>query len=76
MAELRVENHGKHIAVITLDNEARRNAMTREMLAKLAGRWDELAVSEYRCVVVTGAGGTGFCSGADVSGAVGGKAPD
>jgi len=68
MAELRVENHGKHVAVITLDNEARRNAMTREMLAKLAGLWDELAVSEYRCVVVTGAGGKGFCSGADVSG--------
>lgn len=68
MAELRVETHDKHIAVITLDNEARRNAMTRAMLSELADLWDELAVSDHRCVVITGAGDRGFCSGADVSG--------
>ena len=68
MAELKVEDHGKHIAVITLVNEARRNAMTRQMLMELADLWDDLAVSAHRCVVITGAGNRGFCSGADVSG--------
>ena len=68
MAELKVEDHGKHIAIITLVNEARRNAMTRQMLMELADLWDDLAVSAHRCVVITGAGDRGFCSGADVSG--------
>lgn len=68
MAELKVENHGEHIALITLVNEARRNAMTRQMLLELADLWDDLAVSSHRCVVITGAGVRGFCSGADVSG--------
>lgn len=68
MAELRVENHGKHIVVITLVNEERRNAMTRQMMGELAELWDDLAASEHRCIVITGAGDKGFCSGADVSG--------
>ena len=68
MAELRVEDHGKHIAVITLVNEARRNAMTRAMMSELADLWDDLARSDHRCVVITGAGNKGFCAGADVSG--------
>jgi enoyl-CoA hydratase len=52
MAELRVEDHGKHIAVITLVNENRRNAMTRTMMAELADLWDDLALSDHRCVVI------------------------
>ena len=68
MADLRVENHGKHIALITLDNEPRRNAMTRQMLFDLADLWDDLARSEHRCVIITGTGNKGFCAGADVSG--------
>lgn len=68
MPEVRLEEHGRHIAVVTLVNEARRNAMTRDMLADLARLWDELARSDHRCVVLTGAGGRAFCAGADVSG--------
>ena len=68
MADLRVENHGKHVALITLDNEPRRNAMTRQMLFDLADLWDDLARSEHRCVIITGTGNKGFCAGADVSG--------
>ncbi|MEE2688867.1 MAG: enoyl-CoA hydratase/isomerase family protein [Pseudomonadota bacterium] len=71
MAELKVEYYGKHVAIVTLVNEARRNAMTRQMLMELADLWDELAVSSHRCVVVTGTGDKGFCSGADVSGDLG-----
>ena len=68
MADLRVENHGKHVALITLDNEPRRNAMTRQMLYDMADLWDDLARSEHRCVIITGTGNKGFCAGADVSG--------
>lgn len=71
MADLRVENHGKHVALITLDNEPRRNAMTRQMLFDLADLWDDLARSEHRCVIITGTGNKGFCAGADVSGDLG-----
>lgn len=65
---IRLDEHGPHIAVVTLVNEARRNAMTRTMMAELARLWDELERSDHRCVVLTGAGGRGFCAGADVSG--------
>ena len=71
MADLRVENHGKHVALITLDNEPRRNAMTRQMLFDMADLWDDLARSEHRCVIITGTGNKGFCAGADVSGDLG-----
>jgi len=66
--EIRVESHGPHIAVVTIDNPARRNAMTRAMLADLAGRWDELARGPVRCIVLTGAGDRAFTAGADISG--------
>ncbi|HEX9769778.1 MAG TPA: enoyl-CoA hydratase-related protein [Kiloniellales bacterium] len=68
MPEIRIEEHGRHIAVVTLVNEARRNAMTRAMMADLARLWDDLEASDHRCVVLTGAGERGFCAGADVSG--------
>ena len=68
MAEIRVEDHGTVIAVITLMNEARRNAMTRKMMVELADIWDDLARSDHRCVIITGIGNKGFCAGADVSG--------
>ena len=57
-----------HVALITVDNPPRYNAMTREMMSDLARLWDELNESDCRCVVLTGAGGKAFSSGADVSG--------
>jgi enoyl-CoA hydratase/carnithine racemase len=66
--EIRVQSHGLHISVITIDNQPRRNAMTRAMLAELAGIWDELERGACRCVVITGAGERAFTAGADISG--------
>jgi enoyl-CoA hydratase len=57
-----------HITLITLDNQAKRNAMSREMLGELAALWDTLDRSPCRCVIVTGAGEKGFCAGADIGG--------
>src|SRR6266446_4028461 len=66
--EIRTEAHGPYVVVVTIDNQPRRNAMTRAMLAELAGLWDELERGPCRCIVLTGAGERAFTAGADISG--------
>jgi enoyl-CoA hydratase len=66
--ELRVRPHGPHVVVVTIDNQPRRNAMPRAMLAELAALWDRLEREPCRCIVLTGAGDRAFTSGADMSG--------
>src|SRR5712692_1032417 len=67
--EIRVERQGRHIAVVTIANEPRRNAMTRAMMADLAALWDRLdRDDDCRVVVLTGAGDRAFSSGADLAG--------
>ncbi len=67
--EIRVERHERHIALVTIANEPRRNAMTRAMMADLAELWDRLDRDEAcRVVVLTGAGDKAFSSGADLAG--------
>src|SRR5882724_3688491 len=66
--EIRLEHRSPHVAVVTLDNQPRLNAMTRAMMADLARVWDELERGETRCIVLTGAGGRAFSAGADISG--------
>ena len=58
----------KHVALITIDNPDKRNAMSREMMANLASLWDELEHSDCRAIVLTGSGDKAFNAGADVSG--------
>ena len=61
---LRHERRGD-VAVLTLDNPQRRNAMSPEMTAAWVETLDVLATDRsLRAVVVTGAG-TAFCSGGD-----------
>ncbi|MBM3221205.1 MAG: crotonase/enoyl-CoA hydratase family protein [Candidatus Rokubacteria bacterium] len=67
--EIRVSRHGTHVAVVTIDNQPRLNAMTRDMLASLLGTWETLERDEAcRCIVLTGAGERAFSAGADMSG--------
>jgi len=66
--EIRLAQHGKHIAIVTIDNPPRLNAMTREMLAELGRLWDALERDPCRCIILTGAGERAFTVGADVSG--------
>ncbi len=68
MMEVRLTRHGRHIAIVTIDNPPRLNAMTRPMLAELGRLWDELERDDSRCIIVTGAGTRAFTVGADVSG--------
>jgi len=66
--EIRIEEHGRHVVVVTIDNQPRLNAMTRAMMADLARLWDELEREPCRVIVLTGAGPRAFCAGADISG--------
>jgi enoyl-CoA hydratase len=66
--EIRVHAYDRHITVVTIANEPRRNAMTRAMLADLCALWDRLDASRCRCVILTGAGDRAFTSGADLGG--------
>jgi enoyl-CoA hydratase/carnithine racemase len=67
--EIRLARHGKHIAIVTIDNQPRLNAMTRTMLAELGRLWDELEHDEScRAIVLTGAGTRAFTVGADIAG--------
>lgn len=66
--EIRLDRHGPHIAVITIDNQPRMNALTRAMMADLGRLWDELQADNTRCIILTGAGARAFNVGADLSG--------
>ena len=66
--EIRVHQHARHVVVVTIDNQPRRNAMSRQMMAELARLWDELERRPCRAIVLTGAGDRAFCAGADLSG--------
>jgi enoyl-CoA hydratase len=67
--EIRVETPRPHIVLVTIANEPKRNAMSRTMLADLAGLWDRLdGDTDCRCVVLTGSGEKAFCAGADIDG--------
>jgi enoyl-CoA hydratase/carnithine racemase len=66
--EVSLARHGRHIAIVTIDNQPRLNAMTREMLAELGRLWDELERDASRCIILTGAGERAFTVGADIGG--------
>ena len=56
------------VAVITLNRPEARNAMSPEVLVRLADIWDEVATDdEVRVAVITGAGDQAFCAGADLA---------
>jgi enoyl-CoA hydratase/carnithine racemase len=65
---IRVQEHSKHVVIVTLDNQPRLNAMSRQMLAELARLWDDFEHASYRCIILTGAGDRAFSAGADMSG--------
>jgi len=66
--QIRVEAHGPHVVVVTIDNPPRLNAMSRAMMDELGRVWDDLERDRCRAIVLTGAGTRAFCAGADISG--------
>ncbi|MEZ5853000.1 MAG: enoyl-CoA hydratase-related protein [Hyphomicrobiaceae bacterium] len=66
---LEVREPARHVTLITIDNQPKRNAMSRQMLGELAALWDRLdSDASCRAIVITGAGEKGFCAGADIGG--------
>lgn len=67
LRHVRMERDGD-VAVITLDNPGRRNALSRDMQQGLGTLIDELgATPAIRAVLLTAAGNA-FCAGADLAG--------
>ena len=63
---LRIERRD-HVALLTLDDEARRNALTRELVDEIIQAFDDLeADADVGAVVITGAGSV-FCAGGDTA---------
>jgi len=61
------ERDGGAVAFVTLDREAKLNALDSDVMDQFAAAIAHLAHDEHlRCVVVTGAGERAFCAGADV----------
>jgi enoyl-CoA hydratase/carnithine racemase len=66
---LHVDAAAPNVVLVTIDNQPKRNAMPRAMLAELADLWDRLADDPAcRAIVITGSGEKGFCAGADIGG--------
>ncbi len=66
--EIRLSHHGRHVAIITIDNERHLNAMTRQMFFELGRLWDALERDDCRAIILTGAGSRAFSVGADMRG--------
>jgi enoyl-CoA hydratase/carnithine racemase len=63
-----IEQIAPHVALVSIDNPARRNALGEREFRDLAATWPLLAAdASVRAVVVRGAGDAAFCSGADLS---------
>ncbi|MEY4211780.1 MAG: hypothetical protein RL458_5, partial [Pseudomonadota bacterium] len=55
------------IAIVTLNRPGKRNALSPEMIVRLARFWQEVSADPaIRVIVVTGAGDKAFCSGGDL----------
>ena len=67
MSQITLTEQG-NAAVLTLQNEAKLNALTVIMLKELDGHLNDLENrADVRAVVVTGAGPKAFCCGADIA---------
>ena len=55
------------LAILTLNQPEKLNAVSRKMIAEIKSAWDDIAVdASVRAVLLTGEG-RGFCAGADLS---------
>lgn len=54
------------LALVTLDRPQALNALSFALLRDLAAAFDEIAASDTRALLITGAGDRAFCAGADI----------
>jgi enoyl-CoA hydratase len=65
MNAVKLTRHGE-AALLTLDRQDALNALSFEIVQALARAFDEVAHSDARVLIVTGAGDKAFCAGADI----------
>ncbi len=66
-ASIRLERHGRHVALIRIHRPEARNALSPRMLCDLADAFVEVkADAQVRAVVLTGTGDAAFCAGGDL----------
>ena len=68
-----------HIALITINRPERLNALDSEHYSALSAAWTRVRDDhDIRCAIITGAGNTSFCTGADLKSRIGhvSSAPD
>lgn len=56
----------EEFAVITLNRPDALNALSFSLIRDLSARLDEVAASDARALIITGAGSKAFCAGADI----------
>jgi enoyl-CoA hydratase/carnithine racemase len=67
ISTVRIERRGR-IALLTIDNPSRGNAITKKVLAELGEAVTEIEGDRaLRAAVISGAGERAFCTGADIS---------
>jgi enoyl-CoA hydratase/carnithine racemase len=68
MSQVHLDITGR-VAEIRLDNPAKLNAFTVEMLAQFAGHLERIEASDnVACLLITAVAAKAFCSGADING--------
>ena len=65
MPDIELQGEGS-LAIVTIENAGKFNAMTRAMWRQLRAVFAEIQQGAWRCVLVRGAGGH-FCAGGDIS---------
>src|SRR5262245_21894681 len=53
-------------AILTLDRQEALNALSADILRQIGAAIDDVAKSDARALIVTGAGPKAFCAGADI----------
>ena len=62
-----------HIAICTFNRPEKKNALSIEMLVRMADAWDEAdGDPDVRAIILTGTGGV-FCAGSDLGSMKSGK---
>jgi enoyl-CoA hydratase len=63
---LRLERRDE-IAVLTIDRQEVLNALSFALLREIGEAFGQVAASDARALIVTGAGSKAFCAGADIT---------
>ena len=67
----------EHIALLTINREEKRNALDQDMIAAFLEYFNRIEQDEsVHAICITGAGEKAFCSGADLTAALGGNRED